>query len=359
VVQVAPLAVITAPEKRCGKSQLLFILGRLVQRSLTASNITPAALFRAIDAWKPTLLVDEGDAFMKDNEELRGILNCGHTRDSAYIVRVVGDDHTPKKFSVWGAKAIAGIGRLADTLMDRSIVLELRRKLSGENVMRLRHAEPGIFDTLASKLARFAADNRETLRRARPALPESLHDRAQDNWEPLLGIAEIAGGDWPELARAAALALSNAGAIDGAVGNELLADIQEIFDSKGVSNITMKELLEALLKDEEKSWTTYNRGRPMTIRQMSKWLRGYGIEPKPLRRRYDVDKGYDRAQFNDAFTRYLNPAARKSVTCNRTDEDVTNDICRFVTLEAAPVAGCNCVTEFLGGAGDERIEVEI
>lgn len=100
VVQVAPLAVITAPEKRCGKSQLLFLLGRLVNRPLTASNISPAALFRAIDAWQPTLLVDEADAFMKENEELRGLINCGHTRDSAYIVRVVGENFTPTKFTM-------------------------------------------------------------------------------------------------------------------------------------------------------------------------------------------------------------------------------------------------------------------
>lgn len=100
VVQVAPLAIITAPEKRCGKSQLLFLLGRLVSRPLTASNISPAALFRSIDAWKPTLLVDEADSFMRENEELRGLLNCGHTRDSAYIVRTVGEDFTPRKFNV-------------------------------------------------------------------------------------------------------------------------------------------------------------------------------------------------------------------------------------------------------------------
>ncbi|MBK8318826.1 MAG: hypothetical protein IPL05_09715 [Betaproteobacteria bacterium] len=160
VVQVAPLAVITAPEKRCGKSQLLFLLGRLVHRPMAASNITSAALFRAVDAWKPTLLVDEADAFMKDNEELRGLLNCGHTRDSAYIIRVVGDDHTPKRFNVWGAKALAGIGHLADTIIDRSIVLELRRKLPHEEVLRLRHAEPGLFDDLSAKLARFAIDTR-------------------------------------------------------------------------------------------------------------------------------------------------------------------------------------------------------
>jgi putative DNA primase/helicase len=132
VIQVAPLAVITAPEKRCGKSLLLSLFGQLVARPITASNISPAALFRSIDAWNPTLLIDEADAFMKDNEELRGLLNSGHTRDSAYVIRIVGEKFTPTKFNTWGAKALAGIGHVADTLMDRAVILELRRKLPHE-----------------------------------------------------------------------------------------------------------------------------------------------------------------------------------------------------------------------------------
>jgi len=143
VIDIAPLAIISAPEKRCGKSQLLFLLRRLVYRPIVASNITPAALFRSIDLWHPTLLIDEADTFMRDNEELRGLINCGHTRDSAYIIRVVGEEHTPKTFFVWGAKALAGIGKLPATMMDRAITLELRRKKPDELTERLRHAEVG------------------------------------------------------------------------------------------------------------------------------------------------------------------------------------------------------------------------
>ncbi len=138
VIDVAPLAVITAPEKRCGKTLLLSLLGRLSARAITASNISPAALFRTIDAWSPTLLIDEADAFMRENEELRGLLNSGHTRDSAYVIRTVGESFTPTKFSTWGAKALAGIGHVADTLMDRAVILELRRKLPHEKVERIR-----------------------------------------------------------------------------------------------------------------------------------------------------------------------------------------------------------------------------
>jgi putative DNA primase/helicase len=306
VVQVAPIAVITAPEKRCGKSQLLFLLGRLVNRPVPSSNISPAGMFRLVDAWKPTLLIDEADAFMRDNEELRGLLNCGHTRDSAYIIRLVGDDHTPKRFNVWGAKALAGIGQLADTIMDRSVVLELRRKLPHEEVQRLRHVEPGLFDDLAAKLARFALDYREAVRMARPALPSMLNDRAQDNWEPLLSIAEVAGGQWPERARQAALRLSVGGADGGTVGNELLADIQEVFDARNVQRIKTTDLIDALCEDEEKSWATYNRGKRITPKQVANRLKEYGIASKNIRTGdMSPSKGFERIQFEDAFLRYL------------------------------------------------------
>lgn len=313
VVQVAPLAVITAPEKRCGKSQLLFLLGRLVNRPLSASNISPAALFRAIDAWQPTLLVDEADAFMKENEELRGLINCGHTRESAYVVRVVGENFTPTKFNVWGAKAISGIGHLADTLMDRAVVLELRRKMPHESVERLRHAEPGLFNMLASKLARFADDYRSQVWAARPHLPEQLNDRAQDNWEPLLAIADTAGGDWPQLARSAALKLSGTESDSMSIGVELLADIQEIFDIKKSDKLFTADLINALCDDDEKPWATYNRGKAIAPRQVSSRLKGYGIESKTIRIGYDTKKGFTKDQFQESFDRYLNSSKNSSL----------------------------------------------
>jgi putative DNA primase/helicase len=305
VVQVAPIAVITAPEKRCGKSMLLFLLGKLSRRPLTASNISPAGLFRTIDAWKPTLLIDEADAFMRENEELRGLLNSGHTRDSAYTVRIVGEAMTPTRFSTWGAKAIAGIGHLADTLMDRSICLELRRKMPHETRERLRHAPPDLFDTLTAKLARFAEDYREQVRRARPLLPSTLNDRAQDNWEALIAIAECAGHDWTARAWNAALILSG-DATAQSVSNELLADIQTVFEHKRLEKISSKDLLSALCEDEEAAWCTHNRGKPLSARQLSKRLSEYGISSKNIRLgAYNTPKGFDLSQFQEAFARYL------------------------------------------------------
>ena len=368
-VQIAPLAVITAPEKRCGKTQLLTILGKLSYRPLSASSISSASLYRCIEAWQPTLLLDETDAFLKENEELRGVINSGHSRDNAYVIRTVGDEHTPKRFSTWGAKALSGIGHLSDTLMDRAIILELRRKLSHESVDRLRYAEPDLFLTLTRKLARFADDYREQVRQARPILPDILNDRQQDNWEPLLAIASCAGSEWLNRANQVALKLS-ASDKSTSISNELLADIQEVFESKRASKISSADLIKTLTDDEEKSWATYNRGKPLTPKQLANKLKDYGIQSKLIRNGYDVYRGFELAQFEESFSRYLTPdlsvttlqpnsnkalhvTDEKSVTvtnglsvtnpCNDvTACNVTKD--EPVTPEPAPALDCNTVT---------------
>ncbi len=306
-LQVAPLAVITAPEKRCGKSQLLDVIGRLSFRPLVASNISPAAVYRVIEAHSPTLLIDEADSFLKENEELRGVINSGHTRQSAFVIRTVGDDHEPRQFSTWGAKAISGIGHLAGTLMDRAIVLTLRRKLPAEKCQRLRHADPKAFSQLASKLARFAEDAGPSIGQARPNLPEELNDRAQDNWEPLLAIADLADGEWPNLARAAALHISGAEHDPVSTSTELLSDIKEIFDAKNVDRIPTADLLSALTSDDTKPWASYAFGKELSPRQLSKRLGEFEISSKDFKINGVTRKGYQKSQFDDVFSRYLAP----------------------------------------------------
>ena len=314
VIQVAPLAVITAPEKRCGKSMMLSLIGKLSARSLPSSSISPAALFRAITAWKPTILLDETDATLKDNEELRGLINSGHTRDSAFVIRCEGDDHTPKTFSTWCAKALAGIGHIADTLMDRAIILELRRKLPHENVERIRHAEPDLFDTIRSKLARFAEDYSSKIKTARPPLPETLNDRAQDNWEPLLAIAMIASDEWLKIGTSAALRLAGEDSNAQTIGIELLIDIKEIFDDRGADRIRTKDLIDALCEDDEKPWCGFNKGKEMSPRQLANRLKPYSIASKQIRIGISNLKGYEKQQFEDAFLRYIPTYAILSAT---------------------------------------------
>lgn len=369
VVQVAPLAVITAPEKRCGKSQLLSLLGKLCARAIVASNISPSAVFRTIDAWKPTLLIDEADTFFKDNEELRGIINSGHTRDLAYVIRNVGDNFTPTKFSTWGAKAIAGIGRVADTLMDRAVVLELRRKLPHEQVERIRHAEPALFDDLQAKLARFGDDYREQVRRAKPELPPSLNDRAQDNWEPLLAIAMVAGEDWLQIATKAALKLSGGESLTETIGSELLADVQEIFESRRVDRISTVDLIKTLCEDDEKPWSTYNRGQQIRPRQIANQLKKYGVVSKTIRfRSGGTAKGYERSQFEEAFSRYI-VSPSESVTRSHLSNDgqfpVTDSASRDgnVTdgkiINYAKSLDSDVVTDIASGMTDKIVEEEL
>ncbi len=242
-------------------------------------------------------------------------------------MRTVGDDHTPRKFNTWGAKALAGIGKLADTLMDRAIVLELRRKLSHERVERLRHAEPDLFETLAEKLARFAEDYRDAVRQARPSLPGSLNDRAQDNWEPLLAIADVAGGEWPDRARKAALKLSGAESPTMSTGTELLADIQEVFEMKRVDRMSSADLIAALCDDNEKPWATYNRGSPISPRQVSKALAEYGIRSTSVRIGPGTPKGYLREWFDEAFSRYLSTPRAESATAQQVSNDAGFQCC--------------------------------
>jgi len=321
VIQIAPLAVITAPEKRCGKSQLLFLLSQIVKCPLAASNISPSALFRSIDTWQPTLLIDEADTFMRENHELRGLINAGHTRTAAFIYRTTGDDHVLTQFNLWGAKALAGIGKLNETIMDRSIILSLRRKLPNEQAERLRHAKPGLFQTLSAKLARFAMDYSGQILTARPELPDTLGDRAQDNWEPLLAIADIAQDKWPQLARQTALKISGNLEQSNSIGVELLADIQDMLETMSTDRITSADLIKKLCDDPEKPWSTFNRGNPITPRQISSRLREYGITSNTIRINSTTAKGYLFSQFADAFNRYLSPNDAPSVTTSQTTDD--------------------------------------
>lgn len=309
VLQVAPLALINAPEKACGKSQLLDVMGRMSAKPISAANSSTAFMFRAVEKWTPTVLIDEADTFIKENEELKGLINAGHTRAQAYVGRVVGDNHEPSMFNVWGAKALAGIQlekHLPDATMSRGIIFNLRRKAAHESVSKLRHAEPWLFSDLAAKLARFALDYSQQVRDARPDIPEALSDRDQDNWSGLLAIADCAGGEWPAKARAAALKLSGAGDKPVSTGNELLEDIRQVFADKKINRISTADLITALCEDEEAPWLTYYRGNPITARQLARQLKAYGIESKTIRMNaYTTQKGFEKLQFDDAFSRYL------------------------------------------------------
>lgn len=313
VAEISPILIINAPEKACAKTLLQTLLGRMAYRPVPAANASLSALFRAVELWKPTLLIDEADTFFRDNPELHGLVNAGHRR-GGFVLRSepTTTSFEPRMFSVYCAKSIAGIAlekHLADSTMSRGIVLNLRRKLPHESVLRMRHADSRVFELVAAKLTRFAEDYSQQARLARPPLPDELSDRAQDNWEPLLAIAECAGPDWLQRATAAALKLSDASDQSVATGNQLLADIQDVFNgrlsTKG-PKISTVNLIDALVADAERPWATYNHGKQLSPRQLAKQLGAYGISSKSVRHDSGkTPKGYEFSQFEDAFARYL------------------------------------------------------
>jgi hypothetical protein len=241
VADHTPRLQVRSPTMRCGKSTLMNAIKPMVAKPLSTENITTASLFRLIELVQPTLLIDEADSFLKrddgkDHEELRGILNAGHGRGGS-IIRTVGEDFEPRSFAVFGPVAYAWLVRrganVSPTLEDRSITIELRRRLPDEEITRLRSTRTGHLHQLGRRAARWVADHKSSLVDADPAMPEALSDRAQDNWRPLVAIADAISTDLGQAARAAAIKIveENIGGEDDA-GTLALADVAATFKVK-------------------------------------------------------------------------------------------------------------------------------
>lgn len=302
---VSPRLAVQSAEKQCGKTTALDVIGRLVWRPLPTANISAAAVFRTVESARPTLLIDEGDTFLRDNEELRGILNSGH-RQGGSVVRTVGEDLEPRQFSTFSALAIALIGALPDTLQDRSVAIELRRRLPSEHVEQFRFDRTDILDRIASMARRWAEDNADAIADADPDT-EGLFNRQADNWRPLLAIADVAGGEWPQRARNAAKILS-AVASDASRGTGLLTDIHAIFTERNTDKLPSGELAAALAAIEGRPWAEMRGGKPISANTLARLLARFKIVPRTIR--LDAGgtlKGYHRDQFADAFARYMAP----------------------------------------------------
>lgn len=302
---VSPRLAVQSAEKQCGKTTALDVIGRLVWRPLPTANISAAAVFRTVESAQPTLLIDEGDTFLRDNEELRGILNSGH-RQGGSVVRTVGEDLEPRQFSTFSALAIALIGALPDTLQDRSVAIELRRRLPSEHVEQFRFDRTEDLDRVASMTRRWAEDNADAIADADPDT-EGLFNRQADNWRPLLAIADVAGGEWPQRARNAAKILS-AVASDASRGTGLLTDIHAIFTERNTDKLPSAELAAQLACIEGRPWAEMRGGKPISANTLARSLARFKIKPGTIR--LDAGgtlKGYHRDQFEDAFARYLAP----------------------------------------------------
>jgi putative DNA primase/helicase len=177
----------------------------------------------------------------------------------------------------------------------------------------LRDVDDTLFQTVRAKLARFQQDYGEAIQTARPALPSALNDRAQDNWESLLAIADLGGEGWSLQARQAALSLTGKESALPSIGVELLADSQELFETHRVDRFLSTEFIRALCQDEEKPWATYNRGLPIKPRQLAVQLREFEIASQTIRIGGTTGKGYLLSQFADAFARYVSVGETQSI----------------------------------------------
>ncbi len=308
----APRLVIRAPEKRCGKSRLLDIVEGTCHNPLITVNGSPAAVYRSIGAdIVPTLLLDEADTIFggknaEGSEDLRGLLNAGHQRNRPAL-RYDAATRTVERIPTFAMAALAGIGAMPDTIEDRAVVIRMRRRAPGETVAPFRHKrDRPALTTTAAALAGWASAHLAELEKAEPPMP--LEDRAADTWEPLIAIADLAGDGWPDRARAAAVALT-ADRDQGAEISDrirLLADCRAAFGAAAALPTTV--LINRLRADPEAPWCDHGP-EGITPKRLATLLRDYDIRSANIRFGEPIGqvKGYERADFTDAWTRYCPP----------------------------------------------------
>jgi hypothetical protein len=297
---------------RCGKTTLLELLSLLAANPWLTGRVTAAVLVRKTDQSHPTLLLDESDAAFHGNSDysqaLRGILNSGYERGGTYSMCVRGGgDWAPKDFSTFGPKAIAGIGKLPDTVEDRSIPMRLKRKLPGEECekFRKRKVRPEA-EALHARAAKWSKRNVAKLAEAEPDMPDELNDRQQDVCEPLIAIADRAGGEWPERARQALVTLLTSDVTrEDPQAVRLLADIRSCFEQHDAKRVKSVALVKYLASNEESPWKELS----LTQTALARMLKPFEIRPRDLRFDDGIFKGYRRTYFEDAWARYLPPPA--------------------------------------------------
>jgi 5S rRNA maturation endonuclease (ribonuclease M5) len=323
VAEFTPYLQITSAEKRSGKSRLLDVLFAVVAKPWKVIAPTEATLFRYIDAEQPTVFIDEYDTIFKnkDYEGLRAILNAGFQTGTP-VPRVSGDSQNRRveMFNVYCPKALGGIGELPDTIADRSIRIELKRRKTSEQVERARRrALEQIAEPLRGRLTATGTAIAQHLVQARPSIPDQLDDRAADIWEPLLAIADLGGPAWAARARQAAVALTTGESREEeSRGLVLLRDIRGLFEESRVDRISTNDLIRSLVGDEESPWAEWwdeREDKPAkgSQRRLAQLLKPYGIRSRTLRMDEGQAKGFERTDFQDAWARYLSQQAAETV----------------------------------------------
>ncbi|MFC5213901.1 DUF3631 domain-containing protein [Streptomyces coerulescens] len=317
-----PRLAFLSPEPGSGKSRALEVVETLVPRSMAAVDASAAALFRSvsgIDGGRPTILFDEIDTVFGpkagENEQLRGFINAGHTRGRE-MYRCVGDgaNQQVQGFPSYCALAVAGLGNLPDTIMTRAVIIRMRRRARNERIEQFRiriHVREG--NQLRDRLAKWAETVQEQVTDVFPELPDGVTDRPADVWEPLIAIADAAGGDWPERAREACVTLVTASKANdkGSIGIRLLTDLRDHV-MVGIDRLPTVAILDRLNALDDAPWADMG-GKPLDNRRLGRMLAEYmtadnePIASRNIKAAGSVLKGYYAADLHDAWARYCPP----------------------------------------------------
>lgn len=310
IAHTATRLCIGAPEKRCGKTRTMEVLMSLSWRAESLVDTSKAALVALIDqGGGVTIFADEADQWLPKGGPLVGIINAGHQKGK---FRTVMENGQPIKQSTFAFVCVAGIGRFPDTIADRAISFNMKRRGPGEKVepfRLLRDQRPLV--ELGTELHEELHERMDDLRVIEPRTP--VEDRAADNWELLLMIAELYTEpnqthnpkSWAYRAYQAAIALTEEAEEmrEETRSQKLLVALRSMF--KRAERMRSDEICTRLAKSDPEYWADF------TQRQLYDALGPYGVKSKAIKFPGKGDdpggtfRGYTRDMFTDVFARYL------------------------------------------------------
>lgn len=303
----SPFLALQSPTPRCGKTTALALLKGLTPRARILGQTTAAGFYRTAHFEGATLLLDEVHLLIKASRDFRAIMDAAHTKETSVVSRSI--DGVPYRFETFGPKALASIGRLPDTLQDRSIVIPLRRRHFEETVYPL----PPDYDNwclpLRRKAARWFIDERSRIERrlATVRIPRELNDRAGDNWRLLLAIAAVLGSVWKRRAERAAIVLSCASDLDanGNMAEQMIRSLARLYrGDRSLFTSPPAAVHDRLMQSDDGAWQACENNRSLTQAQMGRWLAAFGVRSRVVRTKNGPVRVYERAALEDAFARY-------------------------------------------------------
>lgn len=306
-----PYVALLSPVKGCGKTRVQEVLELLCAKPQRITSASPASIFRMMED-VPTLLLDEVEALRNNKpsesaQAILAILNAGH-RKGATVTRCVPPDWKVQHFPIYGPKAFAAIGRLPDALADRCIRIPMQRKAASQTVARFLFARtPAEAEPIHDAMEFWAESNRDAVQQTYADMGDLgfLVDREADLWMPVFAVCAVAAPERTEELKKCALMLCGdkaADDLDDSLALTLLENVRIVW-APGHQNMTTASLIDALARLPESLWAEPEH--KLTPKRLARMLRPFGIEPRQVRVEIGTGKGYQRADFEAAFARYL------------------------------------------------------